>query len=329
MNPSIAHEFSDPAARSLTVTAVIATRNRAKDLEACLRALQKQVCPVAEIIVVDSSNEYATECVVEEWRTKGWLPLTYRRSAVASAARQRNDGAALASGDLVLFLDDDVELQQLFVKEIVRVFANDAKGEIGGVSGTIAGQGYCPPSLSNRLAMLPAVGSLRASLSGRVVGPGANFFPEDKPEPTQTVEWLMSGATAYRREVFNAFRFADSFVGYSFAEDLHLSARVGREYRLVNSTKARCAHKDLGCSTHRDWVGYGEMMMVNRHAVMAYVLGKSSIADYLRLFYYEAVYGSIAFLWSKKDLKKTLQVLWGRIRGFVRVIAGRSPHAAH
>ena len=88
---------------------IVCTRNRAVLLRRLLESLTRQSFPVSrcEVIVVDdaSSDESAAVCHA----FKGGLPgLQYlhleRHSGLAVAA---NHGVAAASGDLLLFTDDD------------------------------------------------------------------------------------------------------------------------------------------------------------------------------------------------------------------------------
>jgi hypothetical protein len=165
-----------------------------------------------------------------------------------------------------------------------------------------------------------------------MVGPAVNFIPEDVSEPVQRVEWLVSGCTAYPRSILLQHHFAESFSGYSFAEDVHLSTRVARSCTLLNATRARVDHKDLGKNTHQDWARLGEMMVVNRHAVMAMVLERRSLSDYLRLLYFELVYGTLSFFWLNRHepdcLRRSISLLLGRMRGADKILRGQSPHAA-
>lgn len=308
---------------TLTSSVIIATRNRAEHLCECLDSIATQSVRPREVIVVDTSDDDLTHDVCREHA------ITYLRGTIRSAALQRNQGAECARGDLLFFLDDDVVLERAFIEEIVRVFEEDREKHVGGVSGIIVNQCYSPPSRLNRFLLRVFVGRLNGSYAGRLVGPGVNFLPEDRPDSLYQVEWLLSGCVAYRREVFLTHHFAESFFGYSFAEDVHLSARVGKWHALCCTTRARLYHKDLGGKTHTDWAALGESMILNRHAIMTDVLGRRRPADYLRLFGYELAYSTAALLWNGGrgfSARKVASMLVGRLRGAGKILAGRSPH---
>ena len=51
-------------------------------------------------------------------------------------------------------------------------------------------------------------------------------------------------AFAFRREVLDEFRFSEFFAGYSQGEDLEMSLRVGRRWKLASCGEARVVHNE-------------------------------------------------------------------------------------
>ena len=302
----------------LSIGVIIATRNRPGPLGVTLDTLAVQTLLPDITVIVDSSDTGRTEEMIRSTRWPG-LKRTYLHVPRPSAARQRNLGVSAASTDLVVFLDDDVELDPEFLDQVRSVFALDETGEIAGVSGTMTNQSYTHPRLLNRILLRICTGYLGDSFAGRLVGPAVNFLPADGPHSESRVDWLVSGCTAYRKHVFDQYRFEDTFEGYSFAEDVHLSARVAQRYTLINTTRARLYHHDLGGSTHTDWSALGESMVRNRHLIMFDVLGRTSLVDHVQLFCFEIVYGSAAWLAagrSRDRLTRLAQLMKGKLRGF-------------
>uniref|UniRef100_Q01XK9 Glycosyl transferase, family 2 n=1 Tax=Solibacter usitatus (strain Ellin6076) TaxID=234267 RepID=Q01XK9_SOLUE len=304
-----------------SISIVIATRNRVAPLRATLETLRGQSLFPREVLIVDASDGEETRELIGSLAPDSPFPLTYTPSLIRSAARQRNAGADLASGEVLVFMDDDVLLDQRFLEELVGPFAADADGRLGGVSGTIINQTYTQPKGVNRLLLGLCLGNFDACWAGRLMGPAVNFLPRDTPGTVQQVDWLFSTGTAYRKDVFRRYRFGEQFTGYSFAEDVHLSARVGRDYRLSNTCRARFEHRDLGQHTHTDWVALGESMVINRRAIMVDILGRDGLADAVRLFAYEFLYCGLTMLvqarFRPRQLTKVGLILWGKLRGFV------------
>ncbi len=281
------------------------------------------------VIIVDSSDDEATRCLVTSHALCSSYRLVHLRAEVCSAARQRNQGAQQADTDLLFFLDDDVVLERDFISEIVTVFDKDPEGMVGGVGGTIVNEVYAPPSTLNSWLLRVCVGPANEGYAGRLVGPAMNFLPQDDSTKPQQVDWLRSGCVAYRTEVFQRFRFAESFHGYSCAEDVHLSARIAKDYKLLSTARARLYHKNLGAQTHRDWVGLGEMIICNRHEIMVHVLGRRAPIDYMRLLLCEFVYGPLSGIWNAGRVgfvRRTTLITWGKLRGLAKIFTGNSPH---
>ncbi len=303
-----------------STSVIIATRNRPEPLRVTLATLQAQSLLPSEVLVVDSSDTSETRVLVEDLSKRSPFPLKCIATEIRSAARQRNMGADMAAKDLLVFIDDDVRLDRRFLEELVYPFSEDKNGTLAGVSGTIVNQIYSQPKGLNRLLLACCLGDFSPSWAGRVVGPAVNFLPQDVPDTIQPVEWLFSGGTAYRKDIFGRYRFGEQFTGYSFAEDVHLSARIGLTYQLKNTTRARFEHMDLGKDTHTDWMKLGESMVINRRTVMVDVLGRNRLSDRISLFAYEIVYCGLAMAvqgrFRPQHLKRIAMLLAGKLRAF-------------
>lgn len=311
--------------KALTCSVVIATRNRPDMLEDCLRSLALQTLPALEILIVDASDNEASLAVCEQNSAALGSSLRHTRAAVMGTSPQRNQGAQAASGDLLVFVDDDAVLEPDFLAALCDAFEADQAGTLGGVGGTITNQTFVPLSAVNRFVLRLCTGVREKNLAGRLVGPGISFLPADGAEPLQRVDWLNTTGTAYRRSVFLAFRF-DENVLYPL-EDLHLSARIARSWVLMNSTRARLFHNDFGRRTKRNWAKTGEGMILSRHSIAAHVLGKTGLKLYMPLFGYELLYCTLAMLWNggqKRDFSQLGAIFAGKLKGTMRILSGRS-----
>lgn len=94
---------------------IIPTLNEAKNLEGILSRL-RAICPVAEVIVVDGGSEDGTSTVVRQFP---WVTYLSGRRGRAS---QMNAGAAVANGEVLLFLHADTLLPAGANAAIVRAF---------------------------------------------------------------------------------------------------------------------------------------------------------------------------------------------------------------
>lgn len=313
------------AYKPLSCSVVIATRNRPEPIGNTLRSLNEQTALPGMVVIVDSSDGNETAKVVVRLQELLRFKVAYRHTEIRSAARQRNMGAENDASDVILFLDDDVDLDRSCVSEILKVFGSDPMGRVGGVSATISNEVYTDPKGLNRFLLGICLGRWKGAYAGRLLGPAVNFLPADSPDTIQRTDWLPSTCTAYRREVFLKYRFAE-FEGYSFAEDVDLSSRVARDYQLLNTTSARIFHHDLGKDTHKDWNSLGRSMVVNRYGIMTNTMGRQGVLDNLRLVWYEIVYSSLTWLAAGVNVSRLRilsQLIAGKARGFLSVWTGR------
>jgi glycosyltransferase involved in cell wall biosynthesis len=100
----------------MKISVVIATRNRAALLDGALTSLRAQIgAPEIEPIVVDNGSTDDTKNIAKNHKA------LYVHEAQPNRARARNAGVARASGEILLFIDDDVVLPPFFVAAHARV----------------------------------------------------------------------------------------------------------------------------------------------------------------------------------------------------------------
>jgi glycosyltransferase involved in cell wall biosynthesis len=100
----------------MKVSVVIATRNRAELLDGALGSLRAQVgAPPIELIVVDNGSTDATRTIAEAH------DATYVFEPEPNRGLARNAGVAVATGEIVLFVDDDVIVPPFFVAAHARI----------------------------------------------------------------------------------------------------------------------------------------------------------------------------------------------------------------
>lgn len=308
------------------ISVIIATDNRADVLTDCLNSLKGQSFFPDEIIISHGGSDQATKDLIDKLKKdKDFKPkLKYFNFGPLGAAIQRNRGAEKSGGEIIFFLDDDVVCERDFIKKITDIFLSDTENTIGGVSGTIVNQTYVPLSKLNKrlFDFCLAHKEIKDDYGGKVVGPAVNFLPIDRPSFVQRVDWLPSVCCAYRRSVFLKNKFNENFFGYSFMEDIDLSCRIAKRYKLFNTTSARLYHKDLGGKTHKNWIKIGTMQVLNRWHVMIKVLNKKLPEDKIRFFCYQ-VYCAITEsrqLSKWPDGKYALLRWLGRLFGIAKIL---------
>ncbi|GAI81295.1 unnamed protein product, partial [marine sediment metagenome] len=230
---------------------IIPTKNRPQALVECLDSVSNQTLLPDEIIVVDASDteELNSGIVV---RVNENVKTICLHTAIAGLTHQKNVGVKACSGDIVFFLDDDIVLEKDFIKEIVSVFDDDHERKIGGVCGQIISprkrRSYSPRSLL--IAAIEAVDKaiaiiflLRKKGNGTFRASGFPNYPYNVDE-LKRVEFLSGGLTAWRKEIFDDFKFDENLKGSSYNEDVDFSYRVSRQYINMYNPYARSIHKD-------------------------------------------------------------------------------------
>ncbi len=222
----------------IRIAFVVATKDRPEELRRLWSSLLAQSRVPDEVVVVDAGAQAPSL----EAESEGARPvLRLVRSSVASASRQRNIGldAVGPGAGLVGFLDDDAVLEPDAVEEMLRFWALDGAG----VAGAAFNMTNHPPldwPFLKRLPLVERLG-LYSGRGGAVTRSGFQTMigPVDA---TAWTDWLPSGASVWRREVFRRFRFDEWFAGYSYLEDLDFSYRVGKAARLAVVAPARYRH---------------------------------------------------------------------------------------
>ncbi len=228
---------------TVTLSVVICTKDRPAELDLCLGSLSRQTRLPAEVIVVDASTNLP-EREVNEFRSRiGPECNVELLRAAPGLTRQRNIGVQVASGSVVLFLDDDTVLDENYVKEIAAVYEQDHESKIAGAGGAIIPDPTLRESrlrrAFRRVFLLPSFGR------GRVKRSGYQEFAFS-PRELLEVEFLSGCNMSYRREVFDCLHFDERLTGYALGEDLHFSYAVSRRSRLVLTPHARLEHREAG-----------------------------------------------------------------------------------
>ncbi|AEG15643.1 glycosyl transferase family 2 [Desulfofundulus kuznetsovii DSM 6115] len=167
------------------VSVVIATYNRAELLRQCLISLFKArgVEDCAEVIVVNNRSTDHTQKVIDELVTV-YPSIIYVEEATPGLSHARNKGINTASGDIVAFIDDDVEIDEGWLDALLAAFADPDVAAVGGK--------VLPPKGVEIPEWLPPIRMYLLSI----------FDYGDELRPYTKKECLPGGNMAVRRWVF-------------------------------------------------------------------------------------------------------------------------------
>ncbi|MBY0497765.1 MAG: glycosyltransferase [Cyanobacteria bacterium] len=105
-----------------SVTVIVCTRDRPRELERCLQALQRQRCAPFDLLIVDNGTGTDAAMVCRAYGA------AYIREPQAGLTRARNLGARAASGHLVAYIDDDAIAEPGWLEALVCEFADPQVG---------------------------------------------------------------------------------------------------------------------------------------------------------------------------------------------------------
>lgn len=223
------------------ISVVIPTKGRAEQIGEVMDSLKWQSHPIEELIFVDDSSEsefQANHDTIMTFigRSKPSFSIIHIRGRSVGAADARNQGADLAKGEFVSFIDDDVVLERDYYLEVIRAFSDP---EVSGVTGIITN--YHPVSslwtIINRVFFLSMVSTRKGCMR-------RSGFPCFLVRAEKTTDiGVMSGSNmSYRTDVFAHYHFDERLRGYSYLEDADLSYRISLDHRLVLNPRCRLVH---------------------------------------------------------------------------------------
>ena len=227
----------------MQVSIIIPTCNRVKDLEETLDSINIQTTLPKEIIIVDDSDNDGIENLIGYKKPKfeeNEILLKYiRNKKEKSLATARNMGIENATGDIILFLDDDVVLDKDYINEILRIF-NEYPNALG-VQGYITNMDLS--EFWNRINKILFRGHHEKDKC-RVLPSSYTTYPYllDK---VITCQWLSGSNHSYRRNILRQLEYDENLKRYSYKEDVDLSYQVFKQCRnsLYITPYAKLVHK--------------------------------------------------------------------------------------
>jgi glucosyl-dolichyl phosphate glucuronosyltransferase len=178
----------------MTVSIVIATFNRAALLSECLDRLARQPFAAGdEVIVVDNASTDETPRVIEAARSAFAVPLRHLDEPAAGKSRAIARAMDVASGDVLAFTDDDVNVGEGWLEAIRRCMDD---GSVALAGGPVAPRWQTAPPRWLRAAADPS------GTYGRLASPLALL--DYGPSPGDLGPRTVLGANmAVRRGVFH------------------------------------------------------------------------------------------------------------------------------
>lgn len=241
---------------------VIPTFNREQDLEDALNSVLMQTKLPKQIIIVDDSDNYDTRNLLdlmhEKFLNKGITTKYVHKNGNRGITASRNIGILHATGDVVLFSDDDVILDKEFIKELLDVY--ETHPDAIGVQGYIIND--YTRTHDHKHAHLSCIidNAYKIFLFERyekdrckILPSGNTTYPMYLPSRILNCQWL-SGVASYKKNVFHDFKFDEKLKKESLGEDRDFSYRIYKNHptSLYLTPHAKLFHKASSSKLHSD-----------------------------------------------------------------------------
>jgi GT2 family glycosyltransferase len=224
-------------------------------LAATLASLERCNPAPDEVIVVDSDDEGSSQQVVTDFDHSASPAVHYLQTA-PSLTRQRNIGMDEASGDVIVFLDDDVSIEPDLLARLEDVYRDSGVvGATGWVVEPNPKRRGGPTSPLRRL--LPGGGR-----EGTFTRYGYPRYVRSLERP-HDVEFMPGCFMSARREAAAEVRFDEHLGGYALAEDEDFSFRLSHLGRIRYVPEIVVHHRKLGFGS-QDSRRFGRLVVVNR-----------------------------------------------------------------
>ena len=225
---------------SVSVSVVISTKDREEELLKCIQSIAKQTIKPAEVLIIDDGNipESVKEIVKKHFFKKD-IFLKYFKKDKPGLSESRNLGAEKAAGDIILFLDDDVILENDYIENLLKVWTERWNEKwLAGVSGIITN--IKTPSFFGKI--FTKFFCLYSSKPFTVLPWGFQTWGWEIKKEEQ-VDWLPGCNMSFRKEIFYNYKFKPLQPGRTGAEDVEFCLHIKNEdYYFVITPTAKLIH---------------------------------------------------------------------------------------
>ncbi|HYG39591.1 MAG TPA: glycosyltransferase [Cytophagales bacterium] len=292
----------------MKVEIIIPTKDRYEDLKKAIKSIVEQTLLPSKIVIVDAGEIPKDYSVLLKLCADKGIYFKVIPSA-PGLTHQRNQAIGQIEHDLVIFFDDDVELDSNYIKSIASAFEADKNMKLGGATGKIL-NAVSKPGLISKLLRKTFLLSLPSK--GEILPSGCVNMIDYSKEDSFEINWLSGCNMAYRKEVFERFLFDENLKIYA-SEDFDFSFRVNKKYKLIYVPSARLLHNHSPASRLSKAIRTG--MFVRGHN---YLFKKNMPQTF---------YNKVCHFWSlngiliqKLLLEKSMSSFIAALEGYIEIL---------
>lgn len=198
--------------KNISCSIIINTLNRSSRLRKLLPALQHLRGGPFEVVVVNGPSTDETKLLLEQYNGR----IKAVNCSTANLSMSRNLGILAASGDIVVFIDDDAfPADELWLERYLDVFRKDNEGKLAAAGG---------PVLHRDTDRFEFNGGATSDYGLHIFDSAANQIPDNGDRWTRGVP---GGNSAFRRDTLLAIGGYDEFYTY-YMDESDVCMRLNR-----------------------------------------------------------------------------------------------------
>lgn len=289
----------------MELTIAICTRNREDDLSKCVKSIAKQSIENKniEVLIVDDGNlkdQYISNIKDQLFN----FEVNYHKKKSPGLYLSRLKSIEIAKGDIILFLDDDITLEESYIQYLLDTYEKypDTAG-VGGVDILL-------PKYSLLRTIYTTFFLYHSQKVGKlsITGLNSSMHKWINKKNVFYTEYLNGCNMSFRKSVINNLPEVGFFNNYSLGEDLFTSLYASNNSELLINPDMKVKHFQTQIS--RDKIeNVAKMKVVNHYKMLPFL--KTGKMKYI--FIYWTYIGMMIASVLKRDFKE-LSGYWQGIK---------------
>ena len=291
------------------ISVIIPTLNRPDSLLRTFGFMEKSSVLPDEVIVIDQTQDKDVAERIKNICDSSKLNIKYTWVSTPSLTKARNIGFNQANGEILVYMDDDVDVKQDTFSNVHKIFSDESIAMAGGINGSCTNRINVFGVLFGRFSLLRRKrGHVMKSVFGR--------FPVKVREHTDT-EWAMGFFFCIRKKLTEKWniRFDENLKYYGYAEDLDFTYRY---FRKASQEGLRCIMSSLLCVKHNATIEYRTPSRKNifLYSVHRWYLSKKLFNTTWSLL--NVIWADIGYIVMKLSRREPTNDLWDAMRFCMR-----------
>lgn len=296
----------------LPISLVIPTMNRPESLDRTLKLIFNSISTPNQVIIVDQSSDptimVKNQRILQKYNDQLAYPV-FEHQGIPSLTKARNRGLDNVQNDIIVFSDDDVDVNSDTIMNVYNVMQDHNIAMIAGID-------EFSQKPSTNIGYLLGTKSFRKRNIGHVTRSMLGRYPNKIVKQTET-QWAQGYFFAVRKNLMAKWncRWDENLTSYAYAEDLDFSFGY---YKHAHSEGLKCVIDPTIKVKH---LATKEYRIPNAQNVYMYVINRA----YLSHKHNMGAIGMIASAWcnfwrlvqsiiSNQNPKAFLHAMWCTVK---------------